>query len=74
MLYVFHYLQPIPLLSVTLNAAKPGKIPAGKTEIPFEVPLKAKLNKTLYETYHGVFVNVQVTFLFGVAFFVNTHS
>eukprot|EP00057_Strongylocentrotus_purpuratus_P033244 XP_790710.3 PREDICTED: Down syndrome critical region protein 3 [Strongylocentrotus purpuratus] len=57
----YNSIKPIPLLSVTLNAAKPGKIPAGKTEIPFEVPLKAKLNKTLYETYHGVFVNVQYT-------------
>ncbi|XP_041470549.1 vacuolar protein sorting-associated protein 26C-like [Lytechinus variegatus] len=57
----YNSIKPIQLLTVTLNAAKPGKIPAGKTEIPFEVPLKAKLNKTLYETYHGVFVNVQYT-------------
>ncbi|KAK3699399.1 hypothetical protein QZH41_018556 [Actinostola sp. cb2023] len=28
-------------------------------EIPFEIPLKPKGNKQLYETYHGVFVNVQ---------------
>lgn len=34
--------------------------PNGKTEIPFEIPLKPKGNRTLYETYHGVFVNVQV--------------
>ncbi|XP_071488424.1 vacuolar protein sorting-associated protein 26C-like [Diadema antillarum] len=57
----YNSIKPIQLLSVSLNAAKPGKIPAGKTEIPFEVPLKAKLNRTLYETYHGVFVNVQYT-------------
>ncbi|XP_063959852.1 vacuolar protein sorting-associated protein 26C-like [Lytechinus pictus] len=57
----YNSIKPIQLLTVSLNAAKPGKIPAGKTEIPFEVPLKAKLNKTLYETYHGVFVNVQYT-------------
>ena len=37
------------------------KIPSGVTEIPFELPLRAKPNKTLYETYHGVFVNVQYT-------------
>ena len=34
--------------------------PNGKTEIPFEIPLKPKGNKPLYETYHGVFVNIQV--------------
>ena len=40
--------------------AKPGKLPAGKTEIPFELPVRPKGNKELYETYHGVFVNIQV--------------
>ena len=54
------FLQPIQLLNYTLEMAKPGKFPNGKTEIPFEVPLKPKANKTLYETYHGVFVNIQV--------------
>lgn len=34
---------------------------AGSTEIPFEFPLKAKPGQTLYETYHGVFVNIQVS-------------
>lgn len=43
-----------------VELAKPGKMPAGKTEIPFEIPLKAKPNRTLYETYHGVYVSVQV--------------
>lgn len=38
-----------------------GKIPAGKTEIPFEFPLQTKSNKVLFETYHGVFVNIQYT-------------
>lgn len=41
--------------------SKPGKLPSGKTEIPFEVPLRAKnQQRKLYETYHGVFVNIQV--------------
>ena len=43
-----------------VEIAKPGKLPSGKTEIPFEVPLKPKGSKTLYETFHGVFVNIQV--------------
>ena len=57
--------QPIQLLSYTFELLKPGKFPAGKTEIPFEIPLKLKSNsgKQLYETYHGVFVNVQVEVL-----------
>merc|ERR1711962_1496240 len=42
-----------------MGVAKPGRLPSGKTEIPFEVPLKPKPGKTLYETYHGVFVNIQ---------------
>lgn len=40
---------------------KPGKFPSGKTEIPFEFPLHGKGNRVLYETYHGVFVNIQVS-------------
>ncbi|KAL3886778.1 hypothetical protein ACJMK2_026751 [Sinanodonta woodiana] len=55
----YNSIKPIHLLNYTLDIAKPGKFPSGKTEIPFEVPLKAKGNKVLYETYHGVFVNIQ---------------
>lgn len=47
-----------------MDIAKPGKLPSGRTEIPFEIPLKAKGNKELYETYHGVFVNIQVKGLY----------
>ncbi len=54
-------LQPIQLISCNIEVAKAGKVPAGKTEIPFEFPLNTKGNKTLYETYHGVFVNIQVS-------------
>lgn len=35
-----------------------GRLPAGATEIPFEVPLKPKPNRVLYETYHGVYINI----------------
>ena len=54
-------LQPIQLISSNVEVAKAGKVPAGKTEIPFEFPLNTKGNKVLYETYHGVFVNIQVS-------------
>lgn len=54
-------LQPIQLISSSIEVAKAGKVPPGKTEIPFEFPLNSKSNKVLYETYHGVFVNIQVS-------------
>uniref|UniRef100_A0A3B3I9H6 VPS26 endosomal protein sorting factor C n=1 Tax=Oryzias latipes TaxID=8090 RepID=A0A3B3I9H6_ORYLA len=50
---------PIQLISSNIEVAKAGKVPGGKTEIPFEFPLLTKGNKVLYETYHGVFVNIQ---------------
>jgi len=53
-------LQPIQLLNYSVELAKPGRFPSGTTEIPFEMPLRAKGNRQLYETYHGVFVNIQV--------------
>lgn len=52
-------MQPIQLLNSQLNLSQGGKFSPGLTEIPFEFPLTTtKEPKTLYETYHGVFVNV----------------
>ncbi|XP_067132140.1 vacuolar protein sorting-associated protein 26C [Centruroides vittatus] len=51
--------KPIQLLHFNMEISKPGKLPVGRTEIPFEIPLKPKPNKTLYETYHGVFISIQ---------------
>ncbi|XP_062344178.1 vacuolar protein sorting-associated protein 26C isoform X3 [Cinclus cinclus] len=51
--------KPIQIINSTIEMVKPGKLPSGKTEIPFEFPLQMKGNKVLYETYHGVFVNIQ---------------
>lgn len=48
------------LINLSLEVRKPGKLPAGKTEIPFELPVRPKAGGQLYETYHGVFVNIQV--------------
>ncbi|KAF6034364.1 DSCR3 [Bugula neritina] len=55
----YNSVKPIQLLSQVLEIAKPGKFPSGKTEIPFEIPLKAKGNKKLYESYHGVYISIQ---------------
>eukprot|EP00128_Syssomonas_multiformis_P008760 Colp12_sorted_trinity150504_noHs@36040 len=35
------------------------RTPSGTTEIAFELPLKPKTGQTLYETYHGVYINVE---------------
>ncbi|CAF2506116.1 unnamed protein product [Rotaria sp. Silwood2] len=51
--------KPVTLIDQTIELVKPGQIPSLKTEIPFQVQLKGRPNKPLYETYHGVFVNIQ---------------
>ncbi|XP_053985333.1 vacuolar protein sorting-associated protein 26C isoform X1 [Hylaeus volcanicus] len=55
----YNSVKPIQLVQYTLDVAPSGKIPSGKTEIPFELPLKPRGTKSLYGTYHGVFVNIQ---------------
>lgn len=51
--------KPIQLLNVTLPLASAGKLPQGISELAFEFPLTCtKEPKKLYETYHGIFVNV----------------
>ncbi|KFO09668.1 Down syndrome critical region protein 3, partial [Balearica regulorum gibbericeps] len=57
----YNSVKPIQIINSTIEMVKPGKLPSGKTEIPFEFPLHMKGNKVLYETYHGVFVNIQYT-------------
>lgn len=57
----YNSLKPIQLVLTTLEIRKAGKFPNGTTEIPFELPLRAKAGKKLYETYHGVFVNIMYT-------------
>lgn len=43
----------------SIEVLRPGRFSSGITEIPFEAPVKPLLNKVLYETYHGVFINIQ---------------
>lgn len=54
----YNSVKPIQLLNVTCEVCGPGKLPSGTTQIVFEMPLKTKNNKDLYETYHGVYVNI----------------
>lgn len=60
--FIYCYSQPIQLLTGSLQVAKPGKFLAGRNELAFEFPLKAKGSRKLFETYHGVFVNIQVQY------------
>jgi len=46
-------------LFYSIDLVKPGKFEDGETEIPFEFKLEPLTGQTLYETYHGVFVNIQ---------------
>ncbi|XP_050312057.1 vacuolar protein sorting-associated protein 26C [Anthonomus grandis grandis] len=54
----YNSIKPIQLLSITCDVSGPGRLPSGTTEIPFQIPLKAKPNRVLYETYHGVYINI----------------
>jgi len=55
----YQSVKPIQLLSYQIELIKAGRLAPGRSEFPFEFPLRARHNKTLYETYHGVFINVQ---------------
>ncbi|XP_054275306.1 vacuolar protein sorting-associated protein 26C-like [Macrosteles quadrilineatus] len=55
----YNSVKPIQLVQCSIEVAAPGKMPSGKTEVPFEAPLYPRPNKTLFETYHGVFINIQ---------------
>lgn len=53
-------LKPIQLVLNTFAICKgSGKFPHGTTEIPFMFTLQGSQTKVLYETYHGVFINIQ---------------
>ena len=52
----------IPLLSSSLQIVKPGKLPASRGEklcIPFNMVLEKSATNELFETYHGVNINIQ---------------
>ena len=52
--------QPVQLVLNSFPVCKgPGKLPAGTTEIPFAFPLLGNGSRQLYETYHGVYINIQ---------------
>ena len=57
-------LKPIPLLRVDIDVSGASKLPAGSTSFPFEFflkPLASSAPPPLFDTYHGVYVNIHYT-------------
>ncbi|XP_055923736.1 vacuolar protein sorting-associated protein 26C [Eupeodes corollae] len=55
----YNSVKPIQLLNTNLELSAPGKLSQGLSEFHFELPLVCtKEPRILYETYHGVFVNI----------------
>jgi len=52
-------LKPVTLVTQEFDVCPSGKFAAGTTEIPFEFVLKPNAGEELFDTYHGVYVNVQ---------------
>lgn len=52
-------MKPVVLLQYQFEVDPGRKVPDGITECPFEFKLEAVDGLKLYETYHGVYVNVQ---------------
>lgn len=55
----YNSLKPIVLLNSTLELSGSGRLSAGVSEFHFEFPLQCKKEpRILYETYHGIFINI----------------
>jgi len=51
--------KQIPILFTKVDLLKPGKFINSTTELPFQLELKSNTSNPLYETYHGVHIQVQ---------------
>jgi len=54
----YNSLKPINICDVKLTIEKTGNLVNGVNEFPFEVDLKPLEGQELFETYHGVYVNI----------------
>mmetsp|Transcript_45659 Transcript_45659/g.114885 ORF Transcript_45659/g.114885 Transcript_45659/m.114885 type:complete len:294 (+) Transcript_45659:94-975(+) len=54
----YNSIKPLQIVYTTVDLARGGKIADGTHEIPFEFKLVPLQGQTVYETYHGVFVNI----------------
>jgi len=55
----YNSLKPITILDYNVDIQKQGKLKDGINEFPFEFKLEPLEGQQLYETYHGVYVNIQ---------------
>eukprot|EP01121_Diplochlamys_sp_Union-15-3_P015908 TRINITY_DN5324_c0_g1_i1.p1 TRINITY_DN5324_c0_g1~~TRINITY_DN5324_c0_g1_i1.p1 ORF type:complete len:307 (-),score=47.86 TRINITY_DN5324_c0_g1_i1:62-982(-) len=55
----YNSLKPITLFDYPITIAKTGKLKDGNNEFPFEFKLEPLEGQQLFETYHGVYVNIQ---------------
>ncbi|CAM6083270.1 unnamed protein product [Calypogeia fissa] len=59
---LYNSVKPIQLMNKTVDISPAGKLIAGVTELPFHLALDLPSGgpfDTLYETYHGAYVNIQ---------------
>ena len=61
LLHSYLALQPTQIAVASFEMVKPGRFSGGTNEIPFEVKLQPLNGKVLYETYHGVYITIQVS-------------
>jgi len=54
-------LKPLLLIDKTLHVLKSGSLGPGTHKFPFQFKLRASQGMQLYDTYHGVYINVQYT-------------
>lgn len=54
-------IKPVQLMTYEIEVSAGGKCASGVTEYPFEFTLTPLPGQSIYETYHGVYVNVQYT-------------
>ncbi len=52
-------IKPIELMVFDIDVAPAGKLPEGTTELPFEFQMTPVKGQRLFETYHGVYVNIE---------------
>ena len=52
-------IKPIELMAFNIDVAPAGKLPEGQTELPFEFKMQPVKGQRLFETYHGVYVNIE---------------
>jgi hypothetical protein len=58
-------IKPVQILREDIELAPIGKFVDGVTELPFEFMLSPLPTKSLYESYHGVFINIIYTIKVG---------